>query len=131
MFAHALRPMQQPCVRLRGRWLRGNVLYREQAPAGRLGVLEPGEDGLIPGALMSNPRRWRSDRGSSIPRASACSGRNSARSCWASAWLGSEPELPEEPELLGELEPHAAITVAAASAASAVVPLIRSRTFLQ
>jgi hypothetical protein len=42
-----------------------------------------------------------------------------------------EPKLPEEPELLGEFEPQAAITVAAASAASAAVPLLRSRAFLQ
>ncbi|HEY2440951.1 MAG TPA: hypothetical protein VGI07_12005 [Solirubrobacteraceae bacterium] len=42
-----------------------------------------------------------------------------------------EPELPEEPELLGEFEPHAAITVATASAASTAVPLFRSWAFLQ
>lgn len=42
-----------------------------------------------------------------------------------------EPELSEEPELLGELEPHAPITVAAASAASAAVPRVRRRAFLQ
>jgi len=42
-----------------------------------------------------------------------------------------EPELPEEPELLGEFEPHAAITMGAASAASVAVPLFWSRRFLQ
>ena len=55
-------------------------------------------------------------------------------SCWAWAWLGLEPELPEEPELLGEFEPHAAITVATASGAratSAAVPLFRSPAFLE
>jgi hypothetical protein len=42
-----------------------------------------------------------------------------------------DPELPEEPELLGECEPHAAITVAAASAAIAVLPLFQNRAFGQ
>jgi len=36
MFAHALRPMQQPYVRLRGRRFRLDVLYRQQVPAGGL-----------------------------------------------------------------------------------------------
>jgi hypothetical protein len=42
-----------------------------------------------------------------------------------------EPELPEEPGSLGEFEPQAPITVAAASAASAAVPLVRNRAFQQ
>ena len=85
---------------------------------------------MIPGALMLNPPLALGSGKLDTP----CERMQRAKlspSCWASAWLGSEPELPDEPELLGELEPHAAITVAAASAASAVVPLIRSRTFLQ
>jgi hypothetical protein len=34
-------------------------------------------------------------------------------SCWSWDWLEPEPELPEEFELLAELEPHATIAVLA------------------
>jgi hypothetical protein len=94
-------------------------------------ALNAGEDELIPGALRLNPPPLGVGSGKlDIP----CERMQRAKlspSCWAWAWLGLEPELPEEPELLGELEPHAAITIAAASAASAAVPLFRSPAFLQ
>ena len=40
VFAHALRPVQQPRVRLRGRRFRLDVLYRQQVVAGGLSGLE-------------------------------------------------------------------------------------------
>ena len=40
-------------------------------------------------------------------------------SCWSWVWLESEPERPEELELLGEPEPHAAITMPATITARA------------
>jgi hypothetical protein len=46
------------------------------------------------------------------------------------AWLGLAAELPDEPEPRDECEPHAAITVAAASKASAARPYLPGRALL-
>jgi hypothetical protein len=79
MLAHALRPMQQPGVRLRGRRLRRDVLYRLQVLAGGLSGPERRRGRVDPGAAeVESARRRGLGQGSSIPPASACNERSSA-----------------------------------------------------
>ncbi len=82
--------------------------------------MNAGEDELIPGALRLNPPPLGVGSGKLDTACERMQRAKLSPSCWAWVWLGLEPELPAEPELLlDELEPHAAIT--AASAATAAV----------
>jgi hypothetical protein len=77
-----------------------------------------GEAELIPGTLTLNPPPFGVGSGKFDTPCERMQRAKLSPSCCAWAWLGLEPELAGEPELLGELEPHAAITALARTTAT-------------
>jgi hypothetical protein len=77
-----------------------------------------GDAELIPGTLTLNPPPFEVGSGKPDTPCERMQRANLSPSRCAWAWLGPELELAGEPELSGELEPHAAITALARTTAT-------------